>query len=325
MKDILLLKQALPYLRRHKGRTMVVKLGGEIAADEGALRSLAEDISLLAHVGIRLCVVHGGGPQATEMSRRLGLQPRMVEGRRVTDRETLDVAKMVFAGQVNMDILSALRLQGVRSVGLSGVDGDLLHAERRAPVEVRDADSGEVSVVDYGHVGDVTDVDVGVLNTLMDDGFVPVVSSLAGDEEGNVLNVNADTVSAVIARALGASKLISLTAVPGVLRDASDPTSVIPVLTPDAARAAMESGVVRGGMKPKIQCLVDAVENGVERGHVLSGLAEGALLLELFTQKGCGTLVATEAHAPAPPDARHAPTPQQAPGHESSHDAEAQA
>ena len=299
MKDILLLKQALPYLRRHKGRTMVVKLGGEIAADAEALRSLAEDISLLTHVGIRVCVVHGGGPQATAMSRRLGLQPRMVEGRRVTDRETLDVAKMVFAGQVNMDILAALRLQGARAVGLSGVDGDLLQAVRRKPVEVRDADSGEVSVVDYGHVGDVTHVDVAVLDTLMGDGFVPVVSSLAGDVDGNVLNVNADTVSSVLARALEAYKLISLTAIPGVLTNADDPTSVVPVLTPKAAQEAIDQGIVRGGMKPKVLSLVEAVEHGVERGHILSGLAEGALLLELFTKKGSGTLVATEAHAPA--------------------------
>jgi len=194
-------------------------------------------------------------------------------------------------------------------VGLSGVDGDLLHAERRKPVEVRDRSSGAVELVDYGHVGDVTEVDVSVLTTLMDAGFVPVVSSLAGDGEGNVLNVNADTVSSVLARALRAYKLISLTAVPGVLARADDPASVIPVLTPADAREAIERGVVGGGMQPKVLSRVDAVEHGVERGHILSGLDEGALLLELFTRDGCGTLVATEAHAPPPRGTATLPAP----------------
>lgn len=298
LKDINLLKQALPYIRRHKGRIMVIKLGGELAARPQALQSLAQDLSLIVHVGIRVCVVHGGGPQATEMSKRLGLQPVMVEGRRVTDQQTLDVAKMVFAGQVNLDILSALRAQGVAAVGLSGVDGDVIHAVRRLPVEVRDATSGLVSMVDYGHVGDVTDVQPRLLSLLMDNGYVPVISSLASDEEGNILNINADTVSSVLARALGAYKLISLTSVPGVLTDVDDPSSLVPYFTPVQARAALASGVVRGGMKPKIQSLVDAVEGGVERAHILSGVTEGALLLELFTREGCGTLIATEAHAP---------------------------
>ncbi|MCB9896818.1 MAG: acetylglutamate kinase [Planctomycetes bacterium] len=300
MKHISILKQALPYIRRHKGRTMVIKLGGELAAQDDALRSLAQDLSLVVHVGIRACIVHGGGPQATEMSKRLGLQPVMVEGRRVTDRETLDVAKMVFAGQVNLDILSALRAQGVAAVGLSGVDGDVIHAVRRSPVEVRDSESGRVSMVDYGHVGDVVDVQPRLLSLLMDNGYVPVISSLASDEEGNVLNINADTVSSVLARALGAYKLISLTTVPGVLVDANDPATLIPYLSPVQAREAVASGVVRGGMKPKVMSLVEAVEGGVERAHILSGLDEGAMLLELFTRDGCGTLIATEAHAPRP-------------------------
>ena len=298
LKDINLLKQALPYIRRHKGRTMVIKLGGELAAQEDALHSLAQDLSLVVHVGIRACIVHGGGPQATEMSKRLGLQPVMVEGRRVTDRETLDVAKMVFAGKVNLDILSALRTQGVAAVGLSGVDGDVIHAVRRRPVEVRDSESGVVSMVDYGHVGDVTEVRPHLLSLLMDNGYVPVISSLASDEEGNVLNINADTVSSVLARALGAYKLISLTTVPGVLTDPSDPSTMLPYLSPDEAREAVASGVVRGGMKPKVMSLVEAVEGGVERAHILSGIDEGAMLLELFTREGCGTLIATEAHAP---------------------------
>lgn len=290
MKEIQLLKQALPYMRRHKGRTFVIKLGGELAARPDLLRSLAADLSLLTHVGIPVTLVHGGGPQATEMSRKLGLEPRMVEGRRVTDAATLDVAKMVFAGQINVDILSALRNQGVRAVGLSGVDGDILHVRKRLPVSVR-SESGEQVMVDYGLVGDVIGVDTALLSLLMANGYVPVVSSLGGDSEGNILNINADTVASVLARELGAAKLLLLTGAPGLLADPDDPESLIPALTVSQARAWMSDPAVKGGMRPKLAALVDAVEGGVERGHILSGIEESALLLELFTREGCGTLV----------------------------------
>jgi acetylglutamate kinase len=300
MKEALLLrilKQALPYLRQHKRQVMVVKLGGELAANEDALRSLAEDISLLVHVGIRIVVVHGGGPQATEMSRRLGIEPQMVEGRRVTDEQTLDVAKMVFAGKINTDILSALRSQGVRAVGLSGVDADIVSAQRRKPTEMRDEATGETRLVDFGYVGDVHDVDSSLLSLLMENGYVPVLASLGADESGSILNINADTVSSVLAQDLHATKLISLTSVPGVLRDKDDPGSLIPMLTTRQARELLASGAVHGGMKPKIAAVCDAVEHGVRRGHILSGLEAGSILLELFTREGCGTLIAGEGEA----------------------------
>lgn len=299
MKDILLLKEALPYLRRHRRRTMVVKLGGEIADNDAALRSLAQDLSLLVHVNIRIVVVHGGGPQATALSKKLGLTPRMVEGRRVTDEATLEVTKMVFAGQINMELLSVLRAQGLRAVGLSGVDGNILQAVRRPPTPMRDATTGETTMVDFGHVGDVTSADPHLLTLLVENGYVPVISSLGSDEEGNILNINADTVASVIARAMGASKLISLTNVPGLLRDPKDPTSLMSRLTLDDARAAIKNGIVTGGMAPKIESLIEALEGGVEAGHILSGLDEGALLLELFTERGAGTLV--EQNAPGNP------------------------
>jgi acetylglutamate kinase len=292
VKDITLLKEALPYLRHHKTRTMVVKLGGEVAADPQALRSLAEDLSLLAHVSIRIVVVHGGGPQATEMSKRLGLEPVLVGGRRVTDEATLDVAKMVFAGKINTDILSALRRQGVRAVGLSGVDGDVVHASKRPPTPVRDAATGEERVVDYGHVGDIRSVDTSLLRLLLENGYLPVIASLGSDADGNILNINADTVAAAIAKDLRASKLLILTSVPGLLRDKDDPETLVSRITTEEARAAMKGGGVAGGMLPKLAALVDAVEGGVERGHVLSGKEPGALLLELFTSAGAGTLVA---------------------------------
>lgn len=291
MRDVSLLKEALPYLRRHRRRTMVVKLGGEIAANPEALDSLAQELSLLAHVNIRIVVIHGGGPQATALSRRLGLEPKMVQGRRVTDAETLDVAKMVFAGSINLDILSALRGHGVRAVGLSGVDGDILHARRRPPTEVEDRATGERQVVDFGHVGDVVNVDTTLLSLLVENGYVPVVSSLGSDAEGNVLNINADTVASVIAKDLAASKLLSLTAVRGLLRDAKDPNSLVSRLTVREARAALDAGWIAGGMVPKVKTLLEAVEGGVEAGHILSGVDPNSLLLELFTTEGVGTLI----------------------------------
>jgi acetylglutamate kinase len=305
VKDIALLKEALPYLRRHRRRTMVIKLGGEIADNDVALRSLAQDISLLSHVNIRCVVVHGGGPQATELSRKLGLTPKMVEGRRVTDADTLDVAKMVFAGQINVEILSVLRAQGVRAVGLSGVDGDILHAVRRPPTLMRDSKTGESTMVDFGHVGDVVASDPQLLTLLVENGYVPVVSSLGGDDEGNILNINADTVASVLARALGAAKLISLTNVPGLLRDPKDPSTLISRLTLSEAKAAMATGIISGGMAPKVESLIEAVEGGVEAGHILSGLDESAILLELFTDRGAGTLVEPD----APPPATREPDP----------------
>lgn len=291
MKDILLLKQALPYLRQHKGRVMVVKLGGEIAADTAALDSLAGDVSLLVHVGIRCVVVHGGGPQATELSKRLGLEPEMVQGRRVTDEQTLDVAKMVFAGKINIDITSALRRHGVRGVGMSGVAADIIHARRRAPTEITDEDTGAKRLVDFGHVGDVQSVNTDVLSLLMTEGYVPVLSSLGSDADGNILNINADTVSSVIAQDLRANKLISLTGVPGLLVDKDDPSTLVPVLTASQARRVVERGYLRGGMRPKVQTLLEAVEGGVPRAHILSGAEQGALLLELFTRDGAGTVI----------------------------------
>jgi acetylglutamate kinase len=294
VKDVSLLKEALPYLRRHRRRTMVIKLGGEIAASREALGSLAADVSLLTHVNIRVVLVHGGGPQATDLSRRLGLEPRLVQGRRVTDQETLDVAKMVFAGSINLDILSALRAQGVRAVGLSGVDGNVLHARRRPPTAMRNQATGETEVVDFGHVGDVTGVDSSLLSLLVEHGYVPVLSSLGSDDEGNVLNINADTVASVLAQDLKAAKLVTLTAVPGILRDPTDPSTLVSRLTVSEARAALASGSIRGGMVPKVESLVAAVEHGVERGHVLSGFQASALLLELFTTEGVGTLIAPD-------------------------------
>jgi acetylglutamate kinase len=292
-KDVSTLLQALPYMRRHKGATMVVKCGGEIARDAAALDRLATDLALCGHVGVRTVVVHGGGPQATELSRKLGHEPTIVLGRRVTDDATLEVAKMVFGGQINIDILGALRRHGLRAVGISGVDGNLLHAVKRPETEMEDPATGEKQQVDFGHVGDITDVDTHLLRVLLDSGYVPVVSSLAADREGNIFNINADTVAARVAMDLQADKLILLTNAPGLLRDPADPASLVSHVSAHESEEMLASGAIRGGMIPKITMLVEAVRGGVKRAHILDGTAEHSLLMELFTKNGAGTMVTT--------------------------------
>ncbi|HMH57173.1 MAG TPA: acetylglutamate kinase, partial [Gemmatimonadales bacterium] len=221
-KGIAGLKGALRYVRAYRDHVFVVKLGGDVLSEPETLDGVAGQLALLTSLGIRIVVVHGGGPQATALSRRLGLEPRLVAGRRVTDDGALDVAKMVYAGQINVNLLAALRDHRVQAVGLSGVDAELITAHRRPPVSVVD-DAGATVRVDYGHVGDIDRVDPRVLVTLMDARMVPVVASLAGGEDGEVFNVNADTVAESLAVALRAQKLIFLTGAPGVLRDRNDP------------------------------------------------------------------------------------------------------
>jgi acetylglutamate kinase len=289
-KGIAGLKGALRYVRAYRDQVFVVKLGGEVLADSRALDSVAGQVSLLSSLGIRIVVVHGGGPQATALSRRLGEEPRIVAGRRVTDDGALEVAKMVYAGQLNVDLLAALRAHEAQAVGLSGVDADLISAHRRPPVQVVD-DAGKTLTVDFGHVGDLDRVDPRVLHTLLESRFIPVVASLAGDGEGHVFNVNADTVAESLAVALHAQKLIFLTGTPGVLRNREDPASLIAFADPDDLAALLASGVIAGGMRPKVESCIRAATGGVERTHIIDGRAPDALLLEVFTGAGCGTMI----------------------------------
>jgi acetylglutamate kinase len=284
------LKGTLRYVRAYRDHVFVVKLGGEVVKDEHALDGVAAQVSLLHSLGIRIVVVHGGGPQATDVSRRLGVEPRIVAGRRVTDDQALEVAKMVYAGTLNTDVLSALRAHQVQAVGLSGVDAELITARRRPVVTVVD-DDGRSAAVDYGHVGDIQSVDPRVLSTLMDARFVPVVASLAGDDDGNVYNVNADTVAEAIAIALRAQKLVFLTGVPGVLRDPKDPASLVTFADPDDLAELMASGALSGGMRPKVEACLRAATGGVERTHIVDGRAPDSLLLEVFTGAGTGTMI----------------------------------
>jgi acetylglutamate kinase len=284
------LKGALRYVRAYRDHIFVVKLGGDVLGDAGVRDQAATQLALLHSLGIRLVVVHGGGPQATALSRRLGHEPRMVAGRRVTDDAALEVAKMVYAGQLNTDLLAALRAHKVQAVGLSGVDADLLLAHRRPPVSMVD-DDGQSVQVDYGNVGDIDRVDPRILVTLMEARFVPVVASLAGDDDGGVYNVNADTVAESLAVALRAQKLIFLTGAPGVLRDRADPSTLVTFADPDDLAGLMASGALAGGMRPKVEACVRAATSGVERTHIIDGRVPDSLLMEVFTGSGAGTMI----------------------------------
>src|SRR6266403_4902716 len=218
-----LLREALPYIQRFKGKTFVVKFSGKITEHQDNLTSLAEELALLHQVGIRICVVHGGGKQLSELATKMGVAQTIINGRRVTDDATLEMAKMIFAGTINTDILSALRHRRVEAVGLSGVDGNIVHAERRPPKEILNRETGEHERVDFGHVGDVVQINTRLLAVLLDHGYLPVISSLGADAEGTVFNINADTIAAEIAVQLKAEKLILLTDVDGIYLDSKDP------------------------------------------------------------------------------------------------------
>ena len=313
-----LLRQALPYINKFKNKTFVVKIGGEIADSEATLHSFCEEVALLAQVGIHVVMVHGGGKQATELSQQLGIEPKMIQGRRVTDEKTLDVVMMVFAGTINTEILAALREYGAEAVGISGVDGGIINAVKRPPKKVMNEKTGQEEVVDYGHVGDIESIDPKLLETLLAADFVPVMASLGGDDAGNILNINADTVAAEIAAALKAEKLILVTDVDGILRDDK---SLISRVTPQEIDELIKSNVIRGGMVPKATSAVEALKDGVQSVHIISGKRSSTLLAEVFTETGSGTMI-HRPNLPAKPRGRKsrakpvAPAPAAAPAPE---------
>jgi acetylglutamate kinase len=278
------LLEALPFMREHQGRVIVVKYGGAAMEKAGLAASFAQDISLLQSAGIRPVVVHGGGPAVTQMSERLGIETTFVDGVRVTDAATLDVATMVLAGKLSTEVVGTLVSGGVNAVGLSGVDGRLLLARRQTGP-------------DLGFVGEVIHVDVHVVETLLSRGFVPVVASIAIDEDGQAYNVNADVVAAELAVALGAEKLVYVNDVPGLMGPRGDLLSEVSVS--QCRELLGRVGVIDGGMIPKIDSASRAVEAGVGRVHLVDGRVEHAVVLELFTPEGVGTMIAPDAPAPA--------------------------
>jgi acetylglutamate kinase len=286
-----LLREALPYIQRFKGKTFVVKLSGKVTESQENLFSLAEELALLQQVGIRVCVVHGGGKQLSELAEQMGVEQTIIEGRRVTDDATLDMAKMIFGGKINTDILAALRNRGAHAVGLSGIDGQIVRAVRRPPREIVNRETGESSRVDFGHVGDIVEIDDRLLRVLLGEDYLPVVSSLGADDEGRVFNINADTIAAEIAVRLEAEKLILLSDVDGIYLKRDDPASKLSRLTASDIERLVNEGVATGGMIPKLQSIADLLRRGVRSAHIIDGGARNALLSEVFTDEGTGTMI----------------------------------
>ena len=289
------LKHAAPYIRLYKRKVFVLKVGGEIFADDAATRAFMEQVGILHQVGIRVVLVHGGGPQSSKLADALGLDTKFVDGRRVTDGASLDVATMVLNGLINTRVLAACRDLEIPAVGISGVDAGLIRAHRRPPVRRNGGDT-----VDYGFVGDIEGVDAEVLKKQLDNGLMPVVSPLSCDASGTLLNINADTVAAAIAAELGAEKLILATGAPGILRDVRDPQSHISYIDRTELGKLRDSGAIADGMLPKVAAIEAALAKGVARVHVVSFKLADSLLLEVFTNEGTGTLIVDDIAALTP-------------------------
>ena len=289
------LRGAAPYIHMYKGRVFVIKTGGGAFREVATLRAFMEQVAILHHLGIRVVLVHGGGPQLDEVTARMGVETRMVQGRRITDAAAIDATSMVLNGLVNTRLLAYCREFGISAVGVSGVDGGLVKAHRRPPVTLA---SGEV--VDYGMVGDIDGVDASVLTRLLDAGFLPVVSPLSADGAGQLLNINADTVAAAVGGALVAEKLILCTGAPGILERLDDPRSLISYTDVAGLRRLREEGALSDGMLPKSSAIESAIRGGVRRVHVISYAAPDALLAEIFTNEGTGTLVVLDTQALSP-------------------------
>lgn len=288
MEKVKVLVEALPYIKEFYGSCMVIKIGGHAMVNEKVLESTIKDILLLYFVGIKPIVVHGGGPEITEKMEKLGIKPKFVDGLRVTDRETMEIVEMVLDGKINSKIVTTFIKYGGRAVGLSGKDGLLIIARKKI---IRKRKNGEEVEIDLGFVGETEYVNPEILRVLIDHGYIPVVSPVASDLEGNTYNINADIVAGHIASAIRAKKLIMLTDVPGILRDLKDPNSLISRMRVEELERMLEEGKIAGGMIPKVEAVLKALRGGVERAHIIDGSKEHAILLELFTKEGIGTMV----------------------------------
>ncbi|MGB5630806.1 MAG: acetylglutamate kinase [Woeseiaceae bacterium] len=289
------LKHAAPYIRLFKGKVFVIKAGGEVFADPVQATAFVEQVGILHQVGIRTVLIHGGGPQSTQLATDLGLNTEFVDGRRVTNSDSLNVAAMILNGQINTRILATCRDLKIPAVGISGVDAGLIRAHKRPPVEREGKEA-----VDYGFVGDIDSVDADILRKQLDNGLMPVVSPLSCDESGTLLNINADTVAAAIAAELDAEKLILVTGAIGILEDVNDPGSLISYIDRKRLKQLKDDGALADGMLPKAAAIDAAIENGVQRVHVISHKLADSILLEVFTNEGTGTLVVDDIAALSP-------------------------
>jgi acetylglutamate kinase len=290
------LKSAAPYIRMYKGKTFVVKTGGGVFADDAATRVLVEQIAILHYFGVRVVLVHGGGPQLSELSAALGVPTRMVEGRRVTDQKAIEVTAMVLNGLINTRLLAICRNLEIEAVGISGVDAGLVRAHKRPPVKL----AGGGAPVDFGFVGDIDAVDTTVLKKLLDNGLMPVVSPLSADASGTLLNINADTVAAALGAALAAEKLILCTGAPGILGSIADPGSLISYTDLQGLERLRVARQIADGMLPKVRAIEDALRGGVRRVHVVSYQSPEGILGEVFTNEGTGTLIVADVNALTP-------------------------
>ena len=271
------LVQALPYIQKYTGQTVVVKYGGNAMVNEQLKQQVMEDIVLLWLIGVRVVLVHGGGPEISELMARLGKQPEFIDGLRVTDRETVDIVQMVLAGKINKSLVGLLGAKGGRAVGLSGIDDRLIEAKAK---DER-----------LGYVGEVTKVNPAAVTDLLDRGYIPVVSTVGCGAAGEVYNINGDTAAACIAGALGAKRLILMTDIAGVLRDPKDLSTLIPEITVAQAAALFSEGVISGGMIPKVECCIRAIAEGVQKAIIMDGRVPHAILMELLTNEGAGTMI----------------------------------
>lgn len=274
------LTQALPYIQRYNGKVVVIKYGGNAMINEELKLRVMEDIVLLNLVGVKVVLVHGGGPEITDMLCKIGKETKFVDGLRVTDKETADVVQMVLAGKINKSLVNLLQMKGGRAIGLSGMDGHMIEAT------VKDER--------LGYVGRITNVDITPITDLLEKGYIPVVSTVGCDMDGNIYNINADTAAAFIAGKMNAYRLISMTDISGILRDKDDPGSIISCIDFAQTEELVANGIISGGMIPKVECCIEAIKRGVEKVTILDGRVPHALLIELFTDEGAGTMVVKE-------------------------------
>ena len=271
------LTAALPYIKKYSGKIVVVKYGGNAMINEQLKQQVMEDIALLWLIGVKVVLVHGGGPEISDTMKRLGKESVFVNGLRVTDKETVDIVQMVLAGKVNKTLVNLLQTKGGRAIGLSGLDGGIIQAEMKDE--------------SLGYVGKITKIRTQPIMDLLEKNYIPVVSTIAGDKEGNTYNINGDTAAAHIAGALGAERLIMMTDIAGVLMDKDDPSTLIPHLTVAEAKGLYDSGVIAGGMIPKVDCCIEALEHGVKHVDIMDGRIPHSILMELLTDEGAGTMV----------------------------------
>ena len=269
--------QALPYIKRYTGKVVVVKYGGNAMINDVLKQQVMEDIVLLWLIGVKIVLIHGGGPEISDLMKRLGAKPQFVDGLRVTDEETMDVVQMVLAGKVNKTLVNLLAMKGGRAIGLSGIDGRLIEAEQKDPR--------------LGYVGQVTKIHIKPVMDILSNGYIPVVSTVGCDRQGHAYNINGDTAAAYIAGALHAERLILMTDIAGILRDRDDPASLIPELTLDQAKELYETGVISGGMIPKVDCCIEAIREGVKNAVIMDGRVPHSIVTELLTNEGAGTWI----------------------------------